>query len=81
MSTFGPKSRRPKHIREYLSDSEYYVYSSQNPEGALSEMRSLMYYFMEKYEEEQKKVSERIKSKKDLDTRLIRYGYFKRGCK
>ena len=49
------KSRSPKNVREYLSSSEYYVFSSQNPESALTEMQCLMFYFMEKYENEKNK--------------------------
>ena len=73
------KSRRPKHIREYLASADYQIYSVQCPESALCEMRYLMFYFMEKYEESQKEIRKLIKDEQHLETRLMRDGYFSRG--
>ena len=50
----GPKSKLPKHVREYLSSGEYQIFSTQHPEAALTEMTFLMIHFMEKYEAKRK---------------------------
>ncbi len=73
------KSRRPNHIREYLSSADYQIYSTQCPEAALTEMRFLMFHFMEKYEEAQKEIRELIKKDNSLSNDLMKKGYFSRG--
>ena len=67
-----PKSRLPKHVREWLKDGESYVYSVQYPEAALTEMTSLMVYFMEKYEDTSRELANRNKELKSIREKINR---------
>lgn len=65
----GPKTRLPKHVREWMKEN--YVAEVQHPEKMLSQYRSLMLYFMEKYEQEQKKRQKAEASAGDWHERFL----------
>lgn len=73
----NPKTRLPKHVREWLSESDTHIAEVQHPEMMMAKYKMLLEYFMEKYEEEKdnrKKASKRANDYHEAECRgdLIR---------